>query len=86
MSTTAGEFVASLTAAFPGAVAAGEGWAEIHRDGAGLRFEFTPVAPLTIGSLSLPRIELAIAVTAGDEAAAEELLTAVDRATQRGGG
>lgn len=86
MTATPAEFVASLDGAFPGAVASGPGWAEIRREAVCLRFDFTIAEPLRIGSLALPRMQVAISVPAGDAAAAERLLADVDRATQRGGG
>lgn len=86
MTATPAEFVASLAAAFPGGIAADTGWAEVRRGEAGLRFDFSPIAPLRLGSLALPRMEVAITVIAGDEAPAAALLADVDRATQRGGG
>lgn len=86
MTATPGEFVTSLNSAFPGAVEAGADWAEVRRDAVCLRFDFAVGEPLRIGSLALPRMEVTISVQAGDAAAAECLLAAVDRATQRGGG
>lgn len=86
MTATPAEFVTSLGGAFPGAVAAGADWAEVRRDAVCLRFDFAVGEPLRIGSLALPRMEVAISVLAGDAAAAECLLAEVDRATQRGGG
>jgi hypothetical protein len=86
MTATPAEFVASLSTAFPGAVTDGTGSVELAGDAARLRFAFTPIAPLRLGALNLARMEVVVSVVAGDAAAAQALLEAVDRATQRGGG
>lgn len=86
MTATPAEFVASLNGAFPGAVEADDDWAEVRRDMVCLHFDFAVCEALRIGSLALPRMQVAISVLAGDAADAEKLLADVDRATQRGGG
>ena len=50
---------------------------------AGLAFTLSPLPPLRLGRLELPRQEVAVAVVKGDPAAAAELLARIDRATQR---
>ena len=86
MSSTPGEFVASLKTAFPAALTAGEGWAELGQDDIRLRFEFAVGRPRRLGCLELPTMQLSIHVLAGDPVAASAFLDRVDRATQRGGG
>ena len=86
MTATPAEFVASLSTAFPGAVTDGPGWAEVAGASARLRLAFTPIAPLRLGALNLARMEVVVSVVAGGASAAQALLEAVDRATQRGGG
>ncbi len=86
MTATPAEFVSSLSTAFPGAVIAGAGWAELAGEAARLRFAFTPIAPLCLGALNLARMEVVVSVLAGNAADARALVEAVDRATQRGGG
>jgi len=86
MTATPAEFIGSLGVAFPGQIESGAGWASVARDGACLRFDFATESPLRIGSLALPRMLVTVTVMAGEAGAAERLLEAVDRATQRGGG
>lgn len=86
MSATPGEFVGSLKTAFPAALTAGDGWAELQDGEVRLRFEFQVGSPRRLGSLELPTMQLTILVLAGDPVSASAFLERVDRATQRGGG
>jgi hypothetical protein len=86
MTSTPGEFVGSLLAAFPGAVEANQNCLTVTYGGARLQFDFQVGQSWRIGSLQLPSLLVNITVLDGDEAAVAGLLDRVDRATQRGGG
>lgn len=86
MTATPAEFGNSLKIAFPGQVEEGAGWFQVSVRDVCLRFDYTLKAPLRIGILALPRMEVSVAVLAGEPEAASLLLQAVDRVTQRGGG
>ena len=86
MTSTPGEFVASLTAAFPAAVEADRNWLVVTHGEARVRFDFQVGNSWRIGSLVLPNLQVNITVLGGQADAVAALLERADRATQRGGG
>jgi hypothetical protein len=86
MTATPGEFVASLTAAFPAAVEAGRDWLVVTHGQARVRFDFQVGSCWRIGSLELPSLQVNITVLEGRADAVAALIERADRATQRGGG
>lgn len=86
MTSTPGEFVASLTAAFPAALEAGQNWLVVTHGQARVRFDFQVGSFWHIGSLELPNLQVNITVLDGQPDAVTALLERADRATQRGGG
>lgn len=86
MTATPTEFGNSLRAAFPGEIGEGDGWLEVSRQDVRVRFDYLLLAPLRIGILALPRMEVIVSIEAGQPDAVSELLERVDRFTQRGGG
>lgn len=86
MSGTPAEFIRALETAFGDAVRVEGRQVSVATPAAGLAFTLSPLPPLRLGRLELPRQEVAVAVVKGEPAAAAELLARIDRATQRGGG
>lgn len=86
MTSTPGEFVGSLTAAFPAAVEPGQNWLTVTHGEARVRFDFRVGNSWRIGSLELPSLLVNITVLDGQADAVAVLLDRADRATQRGGG
>ncbi len=86
MSSTPAEFRRALVQAFGAAVSGADDEVLLAVGGVCLHFGLRPLPPRQIGALQLARLQVDIAVRAGTPAGAEELLTRVDRATQRGGG
>lgn len=86
MTSTPGEFVGSLSAAFPAAVEAGTNWLVVTHGEARVRFDYQVGHSWRIGSLELPSLLVNIIVLDGNSDAVAALVDRVDRATQRGGG
>jgi hypothetical protein len=86
MSCTATEFRLALQNVFGDAVSVVPDGLLISTPEASLHFALSEQNPLRIAALRLDRMRVEISVRAGDETAAERLLSKVDRATLRGGG
>jgi hypothetical protein len=86
MNSTPGEFRRALVQAFGDAVSATAEGVALSAAGVRLHFALTSRAATQIGELQIAHLHVEISVQEGDEAAAQELLARVDRATQRGGG
>lgn len=84
ISATPEEFARGVQAGFPDAVATPQGWS-IHWRAASASIELSPLPPLVIASIRLPRLRCVIALH-GDEADRAALLERLDRYQHRGGG
>ena len=86
MSSTPAEFQRALTLAFGDAVSTAPGGLLLVEGGVRLHFALQREKALKIGALQLASLRVEISVLEGDAVAAKQLLSRVDRATQRGGG
>lgn len=86
MNSTPDEFRRALVQAFGDAVSVTADGVVLSAAGVRLHFALSSRAPTQIGALQIAHLQVEISVQVGDETAAQELLTRVDRATQRGGG
>ncbi len=80
------EFRRTMRYAFGDAVREDATGLRVDADGASLHFALSSEEPRRIGALQLSVLRVEITVRQGGEKAASELLTRIDRATQRGGG
>lgn len=86
MSSTPAEFQRALNLIFGDAVSEAPGGLLLVEGGVRLHFALQSEKSLKIGALQLASLRVEISVLEGDAAAAKQLLSRVDRATQRGGG
>ena len=84
--STPAEFRRALRHAFGSAVSEDASGVLVAADGAVLHFALNSEQPRQVGALRLSVMRVEITTREGDEEAASELLTRIDRATQRGGG
>lgn len=86
MSSTPAEFQRALNLVFGDAVSEAPGGLLLVEGCVRLHFALQSEKTLKIGALQLASLRVEISVLEGDAAAAKQLLSRVDRATQRGGG
>lgn len=86
MSSTPAEFQRALNLVFGDAVSEASGGLLLVEGGVRLHFALQSGKVLKIGALQLASLRVEISVLEGDAAAAKQLVSRVDRATQRGGG
>ena len=84
--STPAEFRRAMRHAFGNAVSEDASGVLVAADGAALHFALSSEQARQIGALQLSVLRVEITVRQGAEKAASELLTRIDRATQRGGG
>lgn len=86
MNSSPEEFRRALVQAFGSAVTDDGSGLLLTTSAARLHFKLEREIPRQIGALQLCFLRVEISVLEGSEAAAQDLLARVDRATQRGGG